>query len=232
MEVEVKSVRQGNNRHANIARWIGSARFKKDKPDRLELLCWCGDDAPDVHAAWDFEDVDERLALQISELIDGYADNAGQHCRAELRFMAGEVVRLSSKYRGICKDANRLGQTVAYDGSMSSQLQQNQKHLEALAETIVNQSSIIAKDRTLVLEWSQTMIERSTADAAARIERAETERDAALERVAKAEELLERAVEAAEEHAKAAEQAAGKDDDRVGAFLQLVQNGPGGVKTG
>lgn len=219
---EGSGVRQGNNRHANIARWIGTAKWKKGKePASLVLLCWCGDEPPDIHARWDFPDVTEQLARDISALIDGYADNAGQHCRAELQFRNDqEGVLLNSKYRGLCGNANRLGQTIAYDGSLSSMLQQNQKHTEAIIMKNLELCETIEKSRTMVHEHAALMIEISKRDAAERIERAEKERDAALERVAELEQLAEKAVSAAEASAQAAEQS----EDRVTPVIKLISD--------
>lgn len=217
------SVRESNRRHANAARFIGSQSWKPgSEPAELVLLCWTGDESPQIVCRWPWEAVTEELGFKVSELVDDYADGAQQHGKAELQFRAasGEVLT-QLRMRALYSGANSIGMgAVAYDGTMGAQLQQNQKHLEAVMGKLVGFVDIVEQRQLQHIEVLDRIVARiettSEREAARERERAEALR-AELDR---AEELLHQAVQTAEESAKAADDA--QENDRVGQVIELV----------
>ncbi len=234
------SVRQGNDRAANIARWIGAQSFRTRKPDRLVLYCWTGDEARDVVITYAIEDVHERLAPKISELIDDYANDAGQHCKARLEYRDEGADEIAGKnFRGLCEGANSLGQSVTYDGTMVSQLQQTQKHLEAcmmLNRDMVGRTGdlvqIVMSRDDFVLRNVDPLLKHLTTNRDAEMERMRSQLDDLIAKNVELENISSQAVDMAESVAKSAEEAQGQGEDRMGQLIQMITSGPAVAATG
>lgn len=224
------SVRQGNDRSANIARWIGAQSFRTRKPDRLVLYCWVGDEARDVVITYAIEDVIERLAPKLSELIDDYANDAGQHCKARLEYRDDGPDEIAGKnFRGQCESANVLGQSMTYDGTLNSQLQQNQKHLEAcmmLHKDMVGRTGdlvrIVMERDDFVLRNVDPLLKHLTVNRDAELERLRVQLDEMIAKNTELESLSTQAMDTAESIAKQAEEAQGAGEDRMGTLIQMI----------
>lgn len=226
-----ESVRGGNERHANAARFIAAQSWRKGhEPHELVLLCWVGDDDPQIVCRWPFELVTEQLGFKISELVEDYAEDERQHCKARLEFRAapgpggasGEVLA-SKKMRGIYNGANSLGmgQGIAYDGSMGAILAQNQKHIEAVAQSNFKLIELVEGRNVAHFELMDRIVSRIEEMSTAHATRERARADELEERLRETEDMLERAVSTAETNAKAVEEA--QDQDRVGQVIELVQ---------
>lgn len=216
------SVRESNTRAANAARFIGSQAWPADgKPHELVLLCWTGDEDPKIVCRWPFAQVTEELGFAISELVQDYAEEVMQHCKGDLQFRDAQGQVLASRpMRGLYSRANSIGMgAVAYDGSMAAQLQQNQKHLEALMSGYVKLADMVETRAASFLDVVDRIVARIETAAEREASRERERADMASAELEQAKELLDQAVATAEEAAKAADEAA--QEDRMGKVIEL-----------
>jgi hypothetical protein len=223
MSERSESVRAGNDRHATIARWIDAQYWPADaEPAELVLYCWIGDDREDVVTRIPFGSVSPELGFKLSEQIDNYATDAGQHCRARLEFLDAKKETLTSKnFRGLCRRGGEVMGIASLDGSTVSLITQLQTHLHAVMGKFIGQSEMIEQRGLQHLEVVDRLFERVERTFIGLHERENQRAEIAEEKVRELEELVEKATAAAEENAKAVE--AAKDNDRVGQVIELVQ---------
>lgn len=224
---ERRGLQDGNDRIATIARWL------RDVPDaevikELVLECWPGDEEPEQSRRWPKESVSRELAPDINDLITDYAADCGTTINARLKWVRADsgATWLSKKFRATCP-RNLQEAVVPLDASNVSQLAQNQRHTEALAQTlieVVNRSDarfLDMVDKTdarteRMFGYFDRMLERLDK----RAQDAEQVADTAGEQIARAEELAEEAIERAEGAIEQAE-AAG-EDDKVARVIDIA----------
>jgi len=218
-----RSVRDGGDRCATIARWLCQRMPKSANVVELVLSAWVADNEPETLSRWEKSAVSEQLAPEISSLIQDYADDQGQHCKAKLEWVdAEERPYMTKTFRGLCRKEKQLN-IAPLDGTLASLLQSNQRHTEAIMETTMRErmAADAARDRDAarmerVLGLFEGLVSRAMDRIAVLEDRAEDAEHTAEEAVAAAEE----AAEVAEEATAQAEEK--KDGDRIATVLELV----------
>lgn len=214
-----RGVRDGNNRIARIARWIGGSS-PSESITTLALEVTASEETEMV-AAWPRKDVSEQLAYEINRLIEDAANDRGQTVSALLYWAREDGVRwLSKSFRATPDDDNR--EVVRpLDGTQLSVIQALQRHNEALAQTNVQLSTRAEEKYLRLMELYDRTLERQSKqidDLVATVAAIQEERDVARDDAQTAAELANEAAETAEKAVEAAERA--KESDTLSTIVE------------
>jgi hypothetical protein len=213
---ERRGLKDGNDRVPTIARWLSQKLPKHVDAHELVLSAWTADDEPEVLARYAKEDVSPELAIDLSALISDYADDAGQHCKAQLAWVSGDDRPLVSKrFRGLCRKESQV--TVQpLDGTNGSVINQLQRFCESIFETSMRERQAADARIERMFQLMDRQLERTHE----RLTVAETAADEAAATAEEATEMAEEAASAAEQALERAE--AQKGEDRVAQVIELV----------
>lgn len=196
-----RGLRDGNDRTAVVARWLGRGPPPGAAELHLEVRDPHTEDWPTL-ARWKASEVDEPLATEINQLVQDTADDNGADVMCRLRWYdsaTGGLTEKSMRGRPAAEHAQHVRQL---DGSMVSMLASNQKHTEALMMRMVQMVGESESRWERMLDRQEAREERLHDKLLALMEERDAvrdERDAAIEAANDAAETAEAANRRAEE---------------------------------
>lgn len=214
---ERRGVRDGSDRIARIARFLATKVTSKLVTE-LVLSLLDGDDAGEVLARWDRDDVTTELAYQIDAMILDAANDAATTVNARLAWVTSEgATYLSKNFRAKC-DQSEQEHVRPLDGTMQSMLQQNQRHTEALAAQLAQmcarQDDRFEKTLNIVTGMQELLLQQ--------VARSEMRANEAEEREQATLELADQAASQAEEAAAEADEAKRGKGDTMGQVIEIA----------
>jgi hypothetical protein len=223
VERQRRGPRDGNDRLARIARWIGQT-LTPGLPQDCTLVLSCAPSAEaDVVSRWEQSLACIELAHEINALITDYANDSGTTCNATLAWLRADGSGWSAKsFRATCDEQDREN-IQPLDATVQSQITQLQRHCEAYAQQIAGMIDRSSSNQQRTDERFERVLghyERMIDTLSARLDAAETQRMHALEREADALELAENAASAAEEADKRAAEAG--QSDPLGQVIEIA----------
>lgn len=210
---ERRGARDGNDRVARIARWLNQP---VKSPSVTELVLDLEDG--EVLGRWPRDDVSTLLAPDIDAILLDAANDAATTIGARLAWVTADGTRWASKgFRARCADGEQE-HIRPLDGSLASQLQQNQRHTEALAGQLAQMTARsderFEKQMGIFVTLNGVLLKQ--------LELSEKRREAAEEREQQTLDLAEAAAEQAEAAAQDAAAAQAQKDDPMGKVIEIA----------
>lgn len=209
--------RDGDDRVARIARFLSANRTRSPRM-AVELVLtasYSGQD-PDVLARWPKDDVTPDLAADIDALIQDYANDAGCTIGATLAWCLEDGrPHLSKGFRAACR-AEEAEVVRPLDGTLSSLLAQNQRHLEATQRYMFERDGRMEARLERILGLYEQTIEKLTD----RVAHREDELEQARAHVDHATQIAEDALARAEDAERAAEDS--EKSDAMGRVVEIA----------
>lgn len=223
MSRERRGLQDGNDRVANIARWLGTP-IGHDDQDAMMLVLWVWrhDGEPNVVARWRRKEVTRDLAPEVNAFMTDFAEDEQANCRAKLSWCLTNGEEWCSKtFRVIC--SAKPDRSDQLDGSLSSVMMQLQRHNEAYAQRLVELTDTVERRQGQADErWERMfgIMDRQLERLALRAETAEQDAEDMANAAEQATEVAEQATRTAEEAMRAAEE--NKGDDTTNTILKLT----------
>jgi hypothetical protein len=207
-------LQDGNDREANIARWLNVPIIEK-RVAELVVLVQAPDDEPMVVARWPRNEVTRELAPTIDRLIAEYANDCSANVKARLSLRFEDGTEWAAKALRAFS-GSRPDRTDTLDGSQLSLIIQQSRHNEAIVQRLIEMTDNSEKRYAGVTALLERQLERTCS----LLEKAIEEKEELANAAADAVEVAEEATTTAEAALAEAEEA--KKSDQSAKVVDLV----------